>query len=244
MSGGEIHLNLMATPFDLNAALENWRAELAAQSALTPDAQRELETHLRDTFAELKLRGLNEEESFWLARRRVGQPQKLAEEFVKADPMQIWRERVFWMTASVIGYFVWIGLYSGVYDILAASSHPDYPKGTAFHLVRGLYLTLPFVLAITMMTSAWFCGFLNKISSFLNTATRLATCITLLVTGSCLFGSWGMWRNLMRVTGVTAPSGLIQILCMQLIQEIIPFSLTILLVRLFLKRKTRLPAHP
>ena len=85
------------TRFDLNAAMENWRHELAAQPPLAPDNRRELETHLRDALAELKARGLNDEESFWLARRRVGQPPELAKEFVKADPAKVWRERVFWI---------------------------------------------------------------------------------------------------------------------------------------------------
>jgi len=61
------------TRFDLNTALENWRAELAAQPSLSAENRRELETHLRDIFTELKARGLSEDESFWLARRRVGQ---------------------------------------------------------------------------------------------------------------------------------------------------------------------------
>ena len=85
------------TRFDLNAAIENWRQELAAQSNLTPEVRRELETHLRDSIAELRQRGLNDEESFWLARRRVGQPKQLGEEFAKADPAKVWRERVFWI---------------------------------------------------------------------------------------------------------------------------------------------------
>jgi hypothetical protein len=84
------------TRFDLNAAVETWRQELAAQSNLASDDRRELETHLRDAIAGFQQRGLNEEESFWLARRRVGQPQPLGEEFVKANPNQIWRDRVFW----------------------------------------------------------------------------------------------------------------------------------------------------
>ena len=74
------------TRFDLNAAIENWRNELAAQPNLASDDRRELETHLRDAIAGFQQRGLNDEESFWLARRRVGQPPKLGEEFVKADP--------------------------------------------------------------------------------------------------------------------------------------------------------------
>jgi hypothetical protein len=85
------------TRFDLNAAIESWRQELAAQPNLASDDRRELETHLRDAIAGFQQRGLNDEESFWLARRRVGQPQQLGEEFVKADPIAIWRERVFWM---------------------------------------------------------------------------------------------------------------------------------------------------
>jgi hypothetical protein len=85
------------TRFDLNAAVESWRNELAAQPNLASDDRRELETHLRDAIAGFQQRGLNDEESFWLARRRVGQPPQLGEEFVKADPAKVWRERIFWM---------------------------------------------------------------------------------------------------------------------------------------------------
>jgi hypothetical protein len=103
--------------FDLNSALESWRTELAAQPNFSADDRRELETHLRDTFGELKSRGLNEEEFFWLARRRVGQPQKLAEEFVKADSTQIWRDRVFWMAVALLTYSLWSYLTSFVTSV-------------------------------------------------------------------------------------------------------------------------------
>src|ERR1039457_4363263 len=90
------------TRFDLNAAIESWRQELAGQPNLASDDRRELETHLRDAIAGFQQRGLNDEESFWLARRRVGQPQPIGEEFAKADPTVIWRGRVFWMTISLV----------------------------------------------------------------------------------------------------------------------------------------------
>jgi hypothetical protein len=105
MAGRSQHLEQIMenqTCFDLNAAMENWRQELAAQAGLTVEVRRELETHLRDAIAGFQQRGLNDEESFWLARRRVGQPQLLGEEFVKADPAAVWRERVFWMAAGVL----------------------------------------------------------------------------------------------------------------------------------------------
>ncbi len=110
MAGRSQHLEPIMenqTRFDLNAVLENWRQELAAQLNLASDDRRELETHLRDTIAELRQRGLNEEESFWLARRRVGQPQQLAEEFAKADPVSVWRERVIWVAAGSLFVDFW-----------------------------------------------------------------------------------------------------------------------------------------
>ncbi len=90
------------TGFDLNAAVESWRNELAAQPNLASDDRRELETHLRDAIAGFQQRGLNDEESFWLARRRVGRPQQIGEEFIKADPAKIWRERAFWATFAFL----------------------------------------------------------------------------------------------------------------------------------------------
>ncbi len=95
------------TRFDLNAAVDNWRNELAAQPQLTPDDRRELEKHLADSMAGLRDRGLNDEESFWLATRRIGQPQQLAEEFEKVDPQNIWRERAFCMVLALLTFSLW-----------------------------------------------------------------------------------------------------------------------------------------
>jgi hypothetical protein len=95
------------TRYNLNAAVEKWRNELAAQPNLAADDRRELETHLRDAIAGFQQRGLNDEESFWLARRRVGQPQQLGEEFVKADPAKVWRERAFWAVLVLSAFQLW-----------------------------------------------------------------------------------------------------------------------------------------
>lgn len=108
------------TRFDLNAAMESWRNELASQPQLSSDDRRELEKHLADTMAELRHRGLNEEESFWLARRRIGQPQVLAEEFVKADPAAVWRERVFWMALAVLIAFIVSTISTATSDLLCS----------------------------------------------------------------------------------------------------------------------------
>src|SRR3954454_1055809 len=69
VEGAQHTLQIMETQtrFDLNAAIAAWQQELGSQPDLTPVVRRELETHLRDTVAELQGRGLNNEESFWLA---------------------------------------------------------------------------------------------------------------------------------------------------------------------------------
>jgi hypothetical protein len=103
------------TRFDLNAAIGEWQQELAGQPDLTPVVRRELETHLRDTVAELQRRGLSDEESFWLARRRVGRPQQLGEEFAKADPTQVWRERIFWMALALLVMNLWTTLCNPIW---------------------------------------------------------------------------------------------------------------------------------
>jgi hypothetical protein len=95
------------TRFDLSAAIENWRQELAAEPNLTPVVRNELETHLRETIADFQKRGLNNGESFWLARRRVGPSQPLGQEFLKANPAAVWRERIMWMAIAVLLTFLW-----------------------------------------------------------------------------------------------------------------------------------------
>ena len=91
--------------FDLNTAIETWRNELVAQPQLTPDDRRELERHFTDSIADLRGRGLGDEESFWLARRRIGQPQRLAAEFKKVNPGSVWPERAFWMAFALVGSY-------------------------------------------------------------------------------------------------------------------------------------------
>jgi hypothetical protein len=102
------------TRFDLNAAIENWRNELTSQPNFSSDDRCELETHLRDTVAEFRQLGLNDEESFWLARRRVGQPEQLGGEFIKADPAKVWRERVLWICLASFLLTIWADINSSL----------------------------------------------------------------------------------------------------------------------------------
>jgi magnesium-transporting ATPase (P-type) len=177
------------TRYDLNAAIENWRVELAAQTGLTVDDRRELETHLRDAIVGFQQRGLNDEESFLLARHRVGPPRQLDEEFVKDNPAAVWRERVFWMVSAILFtaisnclFFIPVQLFHSSVD------------ATWFNLGQVLYLGI--ILGILWLLVS---GRLEKLTSFITvfskTQLRLATTlisvvvVSRLISASTLFWS-------------------------------------------------------
>jgi hypothetical protein len=150
------------TRFDLNAAVENWRNELAAQPNLATDDRRELETHLRDAISGFKQRGLNDEESFWLAHKRVGQPRQLGEEFVKANPTVIWRERIFWLAFGIIFWqltLMLVNVAKITLNYLTPGLHIFYHK-IGFWPVDVAILIIGIILAsgwfVRSMRPAWF----------------------------------------------------------------------------------------
>jgi hypothetical protein len=217
------------TRFDLNAAVENWHSELAAQPNLASDDRRELETHLHDAIAGFQQRGLNDEESFWLARRRVGQPHQLCEEFIKANPTAVWRERAFWMVTAILTFSIWGMICSSLFAIATATSHPSHHFQKFAWLVYSLVYVLP-VIGIMILIAR---GKLNKQSllqsSFFCSRLRLGIVIALLVMALGLVQAMSsLWS--LRLTGPITDSASIQILIMLLSQTIIPLVLVGLFV--------------
>jgi hypothetical protein len=150
------------THFDLTGAIESWRTELVAQTSLDADTRRELETHLRDTIAGFQQRGLNDEESFWLARRRMGQPPQLVEEFAKADPVKFWRERGLWMAVAVLTVSLWSSSANAMNMVFADLTNHWWERNPEFQwfwrawqlqvIVALLFRTVPlFVLAVCFL---------------------------------------------------------------------------------------------
>jgi hypothetical protein len=84
------------TPFDLNHAIHQWRQGLAQSPAFPGENLDELETHLRDSVAELQARGLFAEEAFFVAAKRVGSGALLVKEFGKMNAVNIWVDRFLW----------------------------------------------------------------------------------------------------------------------------------------------------
>ena len=155
------------TRFDLNAAIGGWGQALAVQSGLSPDDRRELETHLRDAIAGFQQHGLNDEESFWLACRRVGQLQQLGDEFAKADPTKVWRERAFWMVLVLFLSSVLMSVIDVMaFDLQVVRTPLDngflqMMQTIAREVVALSPILIPLVIALLVRSKKWFPCFQN-----------------------------------------------------------------------------------
>ena len=182
MAGRSQHLEQIMenqTRFDLNAAVENWQNELAAQPNLASDDRRELETHLCDTIAGFQQSGLNDEEAFWLARQRIGRPQQLAEEFTNGNPTKVWREQAFWMVFVLFLSVILINVTSVLaYDLKVVRTRSDgaslqMAQTIARELVFLLPVLIPLVIAI-LVRSGKMVRLISKLRFLIENRLRLA----------------------------------------------------------------------
>jgi hypothetical protein len=194
------------TRFDLNAAVENWRQELAAQPNLASDDRRELETHLRDAIAGFQQRGLNDEESFWLARRRVGQPQPLGEEFEKADPAKIWRERAFGMIAAILAAFLLSSISTSL-AVAVGSYFPIIEKTVNESALNLLFWILQVLGMIALFMRGHRSQKFSFLTSFIQNRFRLATISTLIVLAVEIFCAAIMFWAFVGFRGIYSPMG-------------------------------------
>lgn len=210
------------TRFDLSGAIEGWRKQLAAQPGLTADNQRELQTHLQDSIATLRRSGLTEEESFLLACRRAGQPQQLAEEFVKADPAAVWRDRLFWLAIGICAVRAWSGLpaylldklYFGIARLFALNFH--LPDWVLFYVpFRGEWVTefmhrnqvfavlfrwAPLVCLVAVFASGRMSRALSAVRFFFETRVRLVVTAAASLAAYYCWAVFAAFRTLGHVT--------------------------------------------
>ena len=88
--------------FDLERHLSQWRAHYQAGAAYNADDVDELETHLRDEMDQLEAKGLLPEESFWIARRRLGEADVLEGEYGKNKGAAGWRKPLLWALGGYV----------------------------------------------------------------------------------------------------------------------------------------------
>lgn len=119
--------------FDLNTAIKNWRAALAAQPGFSDADLDELEDHLREEIGALEATGLSAEEGFLVACRRLGKPEDLSGEFAIADPERRRSFRLSWMITGALAL---------LFLLLAAEVLTNFGLGTLDRIPGDQFLPL------------------------------------------------------------------------------------------------------
>lgn len=130
--------------YDLDGEIIRWKSSFAAEDSLTPDVIDELESHLRDSFTELSKVGLEDHESFLIARLRIGLPAAIKEEFQKVNSTSTWNRRVFWILSGYAGGTAIASLITGIATTIAS-----------FGLLAGYKGTTVGILSIIIAMSLW-----------------------------------------------------------------------------------------
>ena len=89
--------------FELEKTIDQYKNELLSNPSLNEDAVNELLSHLGDEMDTLKMKGLSEEESFWIARHRMGNTDAIHQEFSKINRSLVWQKRLIWF---FLGYLI------------------------------------------------------------------------------------------------------------------------------------------
>ncbi len=79
---------------DLDTRIDTWRAALLRNRAVSAPDVDELESHLRDQIADLGQAGLNEEEAFLIAVKRLGEVDPLTSEYARVHAERLWKQLV------------------------------------------------------------------------------------------------------------------------------------------------------
>jgi hypothetical protein len=226
------------TRFDLNAAIESWRQELAGQPNFASDDRRELETHLRDAIAELSRGGLNEDDSFWLARHRVGQPEQLAKEFVKADPAAVWRERVFWMLLAIFLSST-LGRLAGSIGFALTPVNANYMveivPATTLIVLGSL---IPIIIAVSLAKGKWVALF-SRLAQLVGNRRHLAAAAFLCVvlSSSIRMAAMAIFYSRHEIHNSTSISPILQ----GLVATIYPLIIALVLICLMPSQKQKTP---
>ena len=89
------------TGFDVKRATDLWRQSLQHLSLSDADIA-EVETHFIDSMTALEAKGLSPEESFLVAKHRIGPAERIDREFRKIKPDLLWLRRACWIVFGAL----------------------------------------------------------------------------------------------------------------------------------------------
>lgn len=92
--------------FNLQRYIAGWMEKIQSKPAVTEADAEELKSHLLDLMDDLKAGGLDEEEAFWVASKRLGNSTDWGEEYRQENNPVIQMRRSLIILAGVLAYFV------------------------------------------------------------------------------------------------------------------------------------------
>lgn len=95
-----------STGFNLQRHIAGWMVKIQSEPAITESDAEELKSHLLDLINDLKAAGLNEEEAFWVASKRLGNSIEWVKEYRQENNPVIQMRRSLIILAGVLAYFL------------------------------------------------------------------------------------------------------------------------------------------
>jgi hypothetical protein len=139
-------------------SVDHWFEQLKSVPSLTTSNSEELKSHLLDTMDDLKRGGLDEEEAFWIASRRLGDIVSLADEFGEVNMPVIQMRKIILVLTGIIVFFIFNSLMHLTTRLLFLG---QFHAGTnPAEIVRNvlLYLTGYHFIFIISAILLWFLG--------------------------------------------------------------------------------------
>ena len=96
------------TEFNLDKSITIWKSQLSKNSNFTGDNINELESHLLDEIQGLNEIGLNNEESFLVASKRIGTVEQLTIEFSKVNRKVYFRSRILPFLKGILAFIAFM----------------------------------------------------------------------------------------------------------------------------------------
>ena len=179
--------------FNIQEQIDHWVSKIKSEPSFTESDSEELKSHLLDSIDQLKDTGLNDEEAFWVASRRIGTTVDWEEDYSQANNQVIQMRRSVLILAGVLVYFClyyFIESTSKLLFIILLSE--DINGYLAVNWVFR-YLIGAHIVIIMIVASIYFMGI--KIISFIEnvkmkpkyTLLLLFTTIIFSITDTCLY---------------------------------------------------------
>lgn len=96
------------TEFNLDKSIYIWKSQLSKKSNFTADNINELESHLLDEIQGLTEIGLNNEESFLVASKRIGTIEQLTTEFSKVNRKVYFRSKILPFLKGILAFIAFM----------------------------------------------------------------------------------------------------------------------------------------